>query len=139
MSTVTLTAGPFQGSRRSVRSSRPAVVHRSAAARSSRPVAATSVRLTRRGRLLLGLVVLAVAVVTAVLSTGGGSASAGVSGRGGEVAVQQVTVRPGETLWAIATREAPGVDPRATVAELVDLNDLPGAAVQAGQVLLLPR
>ena len=44
----------------------------------------------------------------------------------------------GKTLWAIAEREAPGVDPRETVARILDLNALESSAVVAGSVLLLP-
>jgi len=100
--------------------------------------AVAPVRLTRRGRLLLTLLTLVLAVGAAVLATGSGSAVAGLVGGPQPAATQQVTVRPGETLWAIAERTAPGVDPRETVAELMDLNALSTSAVQAGQVLLLP-
>ena len=99
-----------------------------------------AVRLTRRGRLLLSVLTLLVAVSAAVLATGGGLASAVTPGSGGgAAAVERVTVRPGETLWAIAERTAPGVDPRETVAELMDLNALETSSVPAGSVLLLPR
>jgi LysM repeat protein len=46
-----------------------------------------------------------------------------------------VTVRPGDTLWSIASRIAPQRDPRLTVAALEQLNHLDTPAVQAGQVL----
>ena len=95
-------------------------------------------RLTRRGRLLLTLLTLVLLVGTAVLATGSGSAVAGLLGGPDPAAIQQVRVRPGETLWAIAERTAPGVDPRDTVAQIMDLNALTTSAVQAGQVLLLP-
>ena len=96
------------------------------------------VRLTRRARLLLTGLTLLVTVALAVLATGGGPATAVLPGAGGAAPSQQVTVRPGQTLWAIAERAAPGVDPRETVAEIMDLNALESSAVQAGQVLLLP-
>ena len=51
---------------------------------------------------------------------------------------ERVTVRPGETLWQIAERVAPGSDPRETVARILDLNGLQTAQVQAGTALRLP-
>jgi LysM repeat protein len=46
-----------------------------------------------------------------------------------------VTVRSGDTLWSIASRVAPGADPRAEVATLQRLNHLRGTALTPGQVL----
>lgn len=118
----------------------------------SMPLAAVSVRgsrpqrrpvtLTRRGRLLGSLLLLVAAIAAAVLLTGGGAATAGTpagSPSGSVVPAGRVTVRPGETLWAIAERTAPGVDPRETVAAILDLNALESSSVRAGRVLLLPR
>ena len=51
---------------------------------------------------------------------------------------EPVTVRPGETLWQIAERVAPGSDPRETVRRILDLNGLQTAEVQAGTALRLP-
>lgn len=104
--------------------------------------AAAPLRLTRRARLLLTAVALLAVVVLAVLALGGPSAVAGTAGGGGGATAtdaRRVTVRPGETLWAIAQRVAPGTDPRATIAEILDLNALESSGVQVGQVLLLPR
>lgn len=143
MSTVTVSAG-LHAPRRTA-SSRTAPrrpVTRPPVAR--RPVAIASparrVRLTRRGRLLVAGAALLVAVCALVLAgvvSGGVPASAG-SEPGQAAVAERVTVRPGDTLWAIAQREAPGVDPRATVAAILDLNALESSAVEAGSVLLLP-
>jgi hypothetical protein len=94
-------------------------------------------RLTRRGRLLLTAVVLLALVVAAVLLSGGAPARAGTD-RAPAPASERVTVRPGETLWQIAERVAPGSDPRETVARILDLNGLQTAQVQAGTALRLP-
>jgi len=48
-------------------------------------------------------------------------------------------VRPGQTLWSIATKADPAADPRAVIQEIVDDNALAGTAVQAGQVIWVPR
>jgi len=98
------------------------------------------ISLTRRGRLLLTALALVVLVVSAVLASGGAPATAGTDGLDGPApaVAERVTVRPGETLWAIAQRETPGVDPRETIARILDLNALESSAVQAGSVLVLP-
>ena len=49
-----------------------------------------------------------------------------------------VVVQPGETLWQIATRVAPGTDPRTTVHRIEELNGLTTATVSAGQRLYVP-
>jgi hypothetical protein len=51
----------------------------------------------------------------------------------------RVVVRPGETLWSIAVRTDPAADPRAVIHEIIDDNALRGPAIQAGQVLWVPR
>ena len=53
-------------------------------------------------------------------------------------ALTRTTIQPGETLWDLATRLAPGQDPRELVAQLRRLNGMPSAELQAGQQLLLP-
>jgi hypothetical protein len=100
------------------------------------------IRLTRRDR-----VVLIGAVVAAVI----GVLMAGfwLSERQGVVALrdvaaststagERVTVGKGDTLWAIATRRRPSVDPRITVRQIMDVNGLPDPVVQPGQRLWLP-
>jgi nucleoid-associated protein YgaU len=44
------------------------------------------------------------------------------------------TVEPGDTLWSIARRVAPGRDPRPVVDRLIEANHLQGS-LQAGQQL----
>jgi hypothetical protein len=95
------------------------------------------VRLTRRGRLLLTAVVLLALVVAAVLLSGGAGARDGTKRAPAQVG-ERGNVRPGETLWQIAERVAPGSDPRETVARILDLNGLQTAEVQAGTALRLP-
>jgi len=140
MSTITISAATISAGTvsagsmgaRTMRVERPA---RRPAARARGRVGPA--RLTRRGRLVLSALAMVLLVLGAVLMSGGAPAAAGSSG-GGFVAAERVTVRPGETLWAIAEREAPGVDPRETVARIMDLNALESSAVAAGSVLLLP-
>jgi LysM domain len=95
----------------------------------------TSLRLTRRGRLVLVLMV-TLLVVIAGITLGHGSSLA--AGRGDGPARHAVIVRGGETLWSVAARIAPHQDPRLIVADIQSLNHLTGAAVQPGQQLVVP-
>ena len=129
MSTMTVSAGLVRRSRAARRPAAPATL----------PVlpARPATRLTRRGRLLLTGLTLLLLVAAAVVLTGGMPATAGTD-RPAEVTAQRVTVGPGETLWQIAERVAPGTDPRETVARILDLNGLQTSQVQVGTALLLP-
>ena len=56
------------------------------------------------------------------------------------VSYATVTVRPGDSLWAIASsRTAPGGDVQATVDQIVGANHLASVNVQAGQRLRIPQ
>jgi LysM repeat protein len=91
-------------------------------------------RLTRRGRLVVTLAL--VAASTGVLGLAQPQAFA--IGRGDGPVTQRITVRPGETLWGIAERVAPDADPRATIARLESMNHLASSTVPAGSVLVVP-
>jgi LysM domain-containing protein len=95
-----------------------------------------AVRLTRRGRAVAVLCVLALAVALGLLLRQP-SSEAGAETRP-HAAYEYVVVAPGETLWQIAERVAPDVDPRVTIMRIQDLNGLPDAAVAAGQRIALP-
>jgi len=103
--------------------------------RAARPAFRSPVRLTRRGRALL--VLLLVSVVLVAFSLGRTSADAGSVTP--PMPTRTAVVQPGETLWSIARRVAPGADPRDTIARLTDLNGLGSAPIVAGQRLVLPR
>jgi hypothetical protein len=93
-------------------------------------------RLTRRGRAVLRALVLLLLV--ALLSTAGLALARRADAADPLAPVRYHVVLPGETLWGIATRLDPSSDPRETIAELVETNHLPSAAVGAGQRLILP-
>lgn len=90
-----------------------------------------SLRMTRRGR----LVVLAVALLV-VLLPGAWRAMATAQVEG-PMAVA-VTVQPGDTLWGIAAAIDPGTDPRALIAEIREMNGLTQSGLVPGQVLVVP-
>jgi hypothetical protein len=134
MSTMTVSAG-YTGRRSAAR--QPVRLAAAPVSAPRVPAPRTATRLTRRGRLLVTGLALLVLVVAAVLLSGGVPATAGTD-HGAPVTAERVTVAPGETLWQIAERVAPGTDPRETVQRILDLNGLQTAQVQAGTALLLP-
>ncbi len=116
-----------------------------AAAKRCRDVSAGPIRLTRRGRIVVGTAV-AVAALTAagllwlLVATQARAASQAKPGRAtaGHV-LTRVVVRQGQTLYGIAMAEDPSADPRVIIREIVDENALASTSIQVGQVLWVPR
>ena len=111
---------------------------RSVAARPvSRFVAArpAPARLTRRGRLVVTLVLLG-AVLLACVAFGARSAATGDAGS--PVPTRMVQVGPGDTLWGIASEVAGPGQVREKVLQIEQLNALPGPALRVGQRLAVP-
>jgi hypothetical protein len=94
----------------------------------------------RRRRLSVGLLALGVVVVAARAGVAlGGSPLAAPERRPASSAPAgstTVVVRPGDTLWSIASRLAPGDDPRPLVDELVAARG--ATALQPGEHIRLP-
>jgi hypothetical protein len=106
--------------------------------------AASPVRLTRRGKIVLGLLALAVvasATVLIWLAIAGHAQAAQKAGpaAAGSHGMLRVVVHPGQTLWSIAVRTDPAADPRMVIQQIIDDNALTDTAIQAGQVLWVPR
>ena len=104
-----------------------------------------TVRLTRRGRIVVA-VMLTVAslslVVLAWLAVAARAAQAADGGRPPGAVYQNLTsivVHPGQTLWSIATQAEPSADPRIVMQQIIDLNALAGTSVEPGQRLWVPR
>lgn len=96
---------------------------------------APSLRLTRRGRLVLTMLFLGVllAVFTAF-----GTTSAATGKAGEPVPTRTVVVEEGDTLWGIAASVAEPGGTRALVHRIQELNALPSAAVYVGQRIAVP-
>lgn len=110
----------------------------------ARPVGARVVRparprlrLTRRGRALAAAVALLAMVATSLAVTTRVQALHEPASSVPATAPAEVVVAPGETLWSIAERVAPGRDPRGVVDQLRRINEIPGGDVQVGQTLRL--
>ena len=95
-----------------------------------------TVRLTRRGRLVLAVIAAAVVAGLGVAGATAAQASGPAAAHGGD---SRVFVQPGDTLWAIAQRTDPGADPQSVVAGILRANHLPTSAVTVGQRLWVPR
>jgi hypothetical protein len=101
-----------------------------------RKPAPRTVRLTRRGRVVLTLTFLAVAL--ALMIPFGGWATATLTG-GTPEPVRIVEVQPGDTLYGIAGDLAQPGHIRAMVHRIQELNSLPGGQIDVGQKLAVPR
>jgi hypothetical protein len=131
----------------------PARYARSAPARYARPTlspdarpvpARGTVRLTRRGRIVVGVLLTAVSLLLVTLAWMAVAARAQAADSGpppGAVYrnLTSVVVHPGQTLWSIAAQAEPDADPRVVMNEIIDLNALRGTSVDPGQRLWVPR
>jgi len=105
--------------------------------------APASLRLTRRGRLVVtAMAVLLVAAGSVALAGAaqaighsGATARPGTAGR----AITKVEVRPGQSLWTLAEAYDPNADTRQVIQEILQLNSMSTDQVQPGQVLWMPR
>ncbi len=108
-----------------------------------REQARTPIRLTRRGRLVVGGLVIVTVIAAAALLwlalANRAQASSGAGRQGSSHALARVVVQPGQTLWTIASKADPYADPRAVIQEIIDENQLAGTSIHPGQVLLVPR
>jgi LysM repeat protein len=95
-------------------------------------VPARPVRLTRRGRIVLGALLVAAAVALIALLAPPTQASP----PGG--AARTVVVHPGDTLWSIAQRALPNESINESMLRIERLNHMSDATVYVGQQLTLP-
>ena len=95
----------------------------------------SSVRLTRRGRMLVILLGL-LAVLAVGIMVAAGSVATGQAGTPEPTAVVQVG--PGDTLWGIAAAAADDGDVASMMDRIEKLNALDSGMLVAGQKLLIP-
>lgn len=111
------------------------VAYRVDAAPATQPM---RIRLTRRGRVVLGLLgvigAASLLAVTAALFAPQAVASNSSDGP----SFGYVVAAPGASLWQLATELDAKADPRDLVAEIVQLNQLQGSEVQVGQAIAVP-
>ena len=109
---------------------------------SARPAPAR-LRLTRRGRIVVGSLIVAAATAAAllvlVLASGGAQATNHGRSGGGYQGMHRIVVQPGQTLWSIASAAEPSADPRGVIQQIISVNDLTGTSIAVGQELWIPR
>ena len=93
-------------------------------------------RLTRRGRIVVGVIVALCCAGLATLLIALAARPSRAAPPGGRTA--ETVVQPGDTLWRIAAREVPGVEPYRAVDMIRELNGLSDYTVHPGEHLLLP-
>ena len=101
------------------------------------------VRLTRRGRrvvagLVIGVIIVAVTVLWMSVAGSVQASSHGSAAGSPYRGMTQVVVRPGQTLWSIATAAEPSGNLWSVVQQIINVNALSSANVQAGQLLWVP-
>jgi hypothetical protein len=96
---------------------------------------AGSVRLTRRGRIVVTLLLLALVLGAFVIFSG---QSVATHETGTAVPTRTVLVGEGDTLWAIAAEVGGDGDIREVVHEIEELNSLSGPELIVGQEIAVP-
>jgi hypothetical protein len=96
------------------------------------------VRLTRRGRVVVIITAAILLLVAFWVSARHGARATSGGATTPAVTRESVIVGQHDTLWDIAVRARPGVDPRITVQRMIDLNALPSAVVNPGQRVYIP-
>ena len=130
MSTSTIT--PSTGTRNSATPLTAPAAHPVRPAAPARP---GSVRLTRRGRVVVTLLLLGLLLGAFVIFSGQSVASREA---GTPVPTRTVVVGEGDTLWAIAAEVGGDGDIREVVHEIEELNSLSGPALEVGQEIAVP-
>jgi hypothetical protein len=100
------------------------------------PARPGAVRLTRRGRVVVTLLLLGLLFAAFVVFSGRSVASGEA---GTPVPTREVVVGEGDTLWGIAADAAgPDTDIRELVHDIEELNSLPGPSLVVGQEIAVP-
>lgn len=95
----------------------------------------STVRLTRRGRLVVFVTSLLLVLAVAFALAGG---AVGTDSAGEQIPTEVVQVAPGDTLWGIASEIAADGDVRSVMTQIERLNALESTGLHAGQKLRVP-
>jgi hypothetical protein len=104
----------------------------------------STVRLTRRGRIVVAtlltvLCLLLVALAWMAIAARAQAADGGLPQGAVYRNLTSVVVHPGQTLWSIASQAEPSADPRVVMQLIVELNALHGTSIEPGQHLWVPH
>jgi LysM domain len=102
--------------------------------------ASVPLRLTQRGRVVVGIAAaLLLAALSLVIAGSAQATNHPVPSRAAQQNLTQVTVRPGQSLWSVAENADPDADTRVVIQQILELNSLTGDTIFAGQRLWVPR
>jgi LysM repeat protein len=90
-------------------------------------------RVRRRRLVALTLVIGVVGILSGPVAN-----AVGVGGGADARSARTYVVRPGDTLWSIARRSSPSVDPRLVVGAITSANGVDPGALVPGQELSIP-
>jgi hypothetical protein len=108
------------------------------------PLAATSaaspLRLTRRGRIVVAVLAALLVAGLSLIVAGAAQATSHTAAPGAtRASLARVVVLPGQSLWSVAETADPRADTRLVIQQITQLNGLTGDTVFAGQQLWVPR
>lgn len=103
-----------------------------------RTAAQGKLRLTRRGRVVLGALATVVIAASLGLFASLMAPQASASNTASAQEFPYVLVQSGDSLWSIASDLDPNADPRDVVAEIARLNQLPSPGLQVGDAIAVP-
>ncbi|MDQ2811573.1 MAG: LysM peptidoglycan-binding domain-containing protein [Actinomycetota bacterium] len=102
--------------------------------------AASPLRLTRRGRIVVAVMAaLLVAGLSLIIAGAAQATSHTAAPHATGANLARVVVRPGQSLWSVAETSDPGADTRLVIQQIAQLNGLTSDTVFAGQRLWVPR
>jgi hypothetical protein len=102
--------------------------------------AASPLRLTRRGRIVVAVMAaLLVAGLSLIVAGAAQATSHTAAPRATGATLARVVVLPGQSLWSVAETADPRVDTRLVIHQITQLNGLTSDTVFAGQRLWVPR
>jgi len=84
-------------------------------------------------------VIAAISLVVGLAAAGGARATSHGQPRAGYQGMHEIVVRPGQTLWSIASAAEPQADPRDVVQQIMTANAMTGTTISVGQLLWVPR
>jgi hypothetical protein len=79
------------------------------------------------------------ALLISLLASGGAQATNHGRRGAGYQGMREIVVRPGQTLWSIASAAEPSADTRVVVQEIMTANALTSVIISAGRLLWVPR
>ncbi len=101
-------------------------------------VADPPLRLTRRGKIVVGIAAALLAAGLSLVIAASAQATSHSPGTARQ-GLARVVVRPGQSLWSVAESADPNADTRSVIQQIIELNGLSADTVLPGQSLWVPR